>query len=97
MEVTEALSAHRSPAQITGALKKTNRPRIFTDRTGARFDAWVPQSVGFTLVASWKRMCPVIVPVFKSKKLLRMNGLRTITGHITRLNGWFYGRHELHP
>jgi hypothetical protein len=29
-------------------------------------------------------MCPVIVPVFKSKKLLRMNGLRTITGHITR-------------
>ncbi len=86
----EALYADCSAAEITGALTKTNRPRIFTDRTRALFDARVPQSVGFALVASWKRMCPVIVPVFKSKKLLRMNGLRMITGHITRLSGWFW-------
>src|ERR1700694_5582606 len=92
MEVPEAVSAHRPPAEVIGQRQN----RIRKDCTGSSLTRFMltcdPRESGQIRARflSYGSACgPVIVPVFKSKKLRRFNGLRTITAHTATPN-WAY-------
>ena len=88
MEVPEAISAHRSPAEVAGSQTQKNRPRIariFADRAA---ELGPPRShlalSGLLLLHCGSACGPVIVPVFKSKGIRVFNTLRSAQAVIFR-------------